>query len=197
MNESEKTKKSRQAYYLKNRDKILKKQKENKIKTREYKNKYKDKRRKELRALIDTYKQKCILCGETDLRCLEMHHKIQDDKKYLMRDLIRAVVKNDKAIEEINKCECLCSNCHRKHHHKEFKSIFWKIKYVQDIKSNSKCDCGESYWACLDFHHIKSEDKILGIGEMIRNKMYSIEDIIKEISKCRIMCSNCHRKEHK
>lgn len=117
MDENEKTKKRRQAYYLKNREKILKKQKENKSKTREYKNKYRDKRRKELRDLIDIYKSKCIICGETNLQC-------------------------------------------------------------------------------LDFHHIKPDDKILGIGEMIRNRKYSIEDITKEISKCKIICSNCHRKEH-
>lgn len=46
--------------------------------------------------------------------------------------------------------------------------------------------------ACLDFHHLK--DKEFNISNEIRN--LSIENLKKEINKCVVLCSNCHRKLH-
>lgn len=54
--------------------------------------------------------------------------------------------------------------------------------------------CSESTPICLDFHHINPEDKkyevstLVSAGNMIK--------VYEEISKCILICSNCHRKLH-
>lgn len=66
-------------------------------------------------------------------------------------------------------------------------------KFIESIKviCNS---CGENDVSCLDFHHKdpKNKDKSISIG--IRE--WGITRLKKEISKCEILCSNCHRKLH-
>ena len=56
--------------------------------------------------------------------------------------------------------------------------------------------CGEPHPACLDFHHKNKADKEMGIAQFCRTKVVSKEVIEKEISKCIVLCSNCHRKLH-
>lgn len=64
--------------------------------------------------------------------------------------------------------------------------------YVNAFKSLSKCvDCGESNPVVLDFDHVRGE-KILCISDMMRGA-YSLATIKKEIKKCEVRCSNCHR----
>lgn len=68
-----------------------------------------------------------------------------------------------------------------------------KIWY-QDYKASQKCKvCGESCWACLDFHHRDPNIKLTNVANMW-NAGFSIPNIIKEIAKCDVLCSNCHRK---
>lgn len=69
-----------------------------------------------------------------------------------------------------------------------------KVKWLKGIKQNLKCACGENHPACLDFHHSNSKTKEFSIASKIRN--YSKERILKEINKCIVLCSNCHRKLH-
>lgn len=72
------------------------------------------------------------------------------------------------------------------------KNLIW----FENYKKNMKCSkCGESHSACLDFHHLDPKNKKFGIGRII-NSTYSIETIEKEIDKCIVLCSNCHRKLH-
>tara|TARA_R110000782_G_scaffold234294_1_gene320456 strand:- start:200 stop:562 length:363 start_codon:yes stop_codon:yes gene_type:complete len=64
--------------------------------------------------------------------------------------------------------------------------------YVDAIKSISECvDCGESNPLVLDFDHVKGK-KVKCISDMVRCS-YSIDTIKKEIDKCELRCSNCHR----
>lgn len=68
-------------------------------------------------------------------------------------------------------------------------------KMISEIKSKSKCSkCPENHPACLTFHHI-NDNKEFNIGDAIRLG-YGKENILKEISKCEILCSNCHMKLH-
>lgn len=62
---------------------------------------------------------------------------------------------------------------------------------VRKIKDVPCKDCkGEYHWCVMDFDH--KENKEMNVSVMVRNAM-SKEDIMKEISKCDIVCSNCHR----
>lgn len=63
---------------------------------------------------------------------------------------------------------------------------------VYSILSTSSCkDCGVSDPVILEFDHIDPSTKLFNIGEgYLKNR----EDLLREISKCEIVCSNCHRK---
>lgn len=54
--------------------------------------------------------------------------------------------------------------------------------------------CGEKRWWVLDFHHRDSSTKEATIAKMLVT--CSREAILKEIDKCDVLCSNCHRDYH-
>lgn len=58
-----------------------------------------------------------------------------------------------------------------------------------------KCNrCGyNTNIVALEFHHIIQDTKEFNIG-MAANKSW--ESIVEEVSKCELLCSNCHRIEH-
>lgn len=64
--------------------------------------------------------------------------------------------------------------------------------YVRAIKEASPCkDCGKKYpHYVMDFDHLV--DKTANISRLVIN-FNSIESIQKEIDKCELVCSNCHR----
>ena len=68
-------------------------------------------------------------------------------------------------------------------------------KWFWDYKSGLKCSkCGECHVATIDFHH-KIGEKENGVSKMVADG-YSIERIHRELEKCEVLCSNCHRKVH-
>lgn len=67
-------------------------------------------------------------------------------------------------------------------------------KIVQDYKTehNICVDCKQPYPPCvLDFDHVDGEKEI-EISILV-NSGCSVEKLLKEIKKCEIRCSNCHR----
>jgi hypothetical protein len=69
--------------------------------------------------------------------------------------------------------------------------------WFQELKSKLVCsNCPEPDSICLDFHHLDPKDKSDTVSKLaaeLRNK----EIILKEIAKCIVLCSNCHRKLHR
>jgi len=76
-----------------------------------------------------------------------------------------------------------------------------KVKRVAIIRNiinklKIKCSqCGEDHPAILDFHHLNPKDKDFELAKAIAGG-YSKSRILKEIAKCIVLCSNCHRKLH-
>lgn len=69
--------------------------------------------------------------------------------------------------------------------------------YVDEYKIKRGClICGEFESVCLDCHHKFPKDKVMEISNLVRQG-YSLKTIKKELDKCVIICSNCHRKLHK
>ena len=66
---------------------------------------------------ITAWKQtlKCACCSESDVSCLDLHHKDEATKDYTIAKIKNRVSWTILA-REINKCIVLCSNCHRKTH---------------------------------------------------------------------------------
>ena len=63
-------------------------------------------------------------------------------------------------------------------------------------EQNLKCACcDESAVECMDFHHIDPSTKDRSVSELVGNNVSWIR-IIKEVNKCVVVCSNCHRKIH-
>jgi len=70
------------------------------------------------------------------------------------------------------------------------------IDYVDGVKKENGCKyCEEDDPVCLDFHHRDPLLKEHEIGKMVSFRM-GFDRIKKEISKCDVVCSNCHRKLH-
>lgn len=68
--------------------------------------------------------------------------------------------------------------------------------WFRDLKKTFKCSvCGESCWVCLDLHHINPSEKERTVMQLV-HRCCSKEMILKELSKCIVVCSNCHRKIH-
>jgi len=84
-------------------------------------------RKKKIYAWVDDYKSAmgCEVCGETDKRCLQLHHRKSSNKKKSVAALIGKgyVFKTVKA--EVGKCEVLCANCHSIHHYDDRRSGSW------------------------------------------------------------------------
>mgnify|MGYP007082003220 FL=1 len=68
--------------------------------------------------------------------------------------------------------------------------------WLKEYKSHLKCEvCGETHPATLDFHHKNPNEKDFNIARLTANRP-SVERLQKEIEKCCVWCSNCHRKHH-
>lgn len=97
-----------------------------------------------------------------------------------------------------------CNSTYLKQHYVNNKKYYInknnKRKYVisnwfKKFKSTLKCEiCGENDIACLDFHHIDKNEKEYNIAYL--SKFGSLSKLKNEISKCKVLCSNCHRKLH-
>ena len=75
----------------------------------------------------------------------------------------------------------------RRQHYEELK--LWLRQY----KSKLCCvECGENHPACLQFHHRNRAEKSFTISHIIGRTHISIKRLEKEISKCEILCGNCH-----
>lgn len=68
-------------------------------------------------------------------------------------------------------------------------------KQMVDYKGGSCMICGyKKYMGALDFHHLNPKEKDFNLAHM---KKYTFDEKIKkELDKCILVCSNCHREIH-
>lgn len=146
---------------------------------------------------------KCKECGETNIFKMSFHH-IDPLKKEINFNDYRwtrwSVTK-----KELDKCDLLCQNCHRKIHFNQSKVDKNHIRRIGKLilieYAGGKCvKCG--YNECpssLTFHHKEKSSKLFSIGSH-GNYAKSIQeindDLQNEIDKCILLCMNCHTLEH-
>lgn len=71
-----------------------------------------------------------------------------------------------------------------------------KLRQMAIDLKGGRCErCGYSKClSALEFHHLKSGKKDFGLSE--RGMTRSWEKVKKELSKCILVCANCHRELH-
>lgn len=81
------------------------------------------KRRRNLQVMLMEYlsDKGCVDCGEKDPIVLEFDHIDPKTKTASVANMIRHLRNVDKVLEEINKCEIRCANCHKRRTAKQFK----------------------------------------------------------------------------
>lgn len=129
--------------------------------------------------------KKCGTCKEVkniDCFCLDKSKK--DGHQYICKECrkiyIRQHYKNNKQYYK------------DKAHNNRQKTRIWFKNYKYTLKCEN---CGfNKHPSALDFHHI-GNNKEFNVSQM-RCLDMGINRILKEISKCRILCANCHRILH-
>jgi transposase len=68
------------------------------------------------------------------------------------------------------------------------------IAFIREQKQGKPCvDCREDYpYWMLEFDHLPGHEKLFTIGGR-RARDFTIQQLIDEIAKCDIVCSNCHK----
>ena len=187
--DKQRQKEAQKKHYLKNKDKYREGIKSRRRRNNEY---------------VYSLKTRCCECGIDDKICLDFHHV--NGKSNTVSQLIRNATTIEKLQIEISKCEVICGNCHRKRHEpliiedgsnwrnfgeRRIKKRRWFIDFIK----LSKCKaCSEDDSRCLEFHHL--EDKRFTIAYLLASG-HSLDYLKEEIDKCEVLCTNCHRKEHR
>jgi hypothetical protein len=111
----------------------------------------------------------------------------KDRSKYQSEEYKAYIKEYNKLWYERNKAKRLAQNYERK---------IKMAELLQENKSNLHCaDCGETHPAVLYFHHRNPEEKEFNVADFVRLGK-SPEALMKEISKCIVLCANCHAKRH-
>jgi len=101
------------------------------------------------------------------LRAYQKNHR--KDPAYRKEELQRIKLKKKRLKEWVNQIKLLIGGCER---------------------------CGERDIACLDFHHTNESEKLYEISRLLSDCAPK-EKILAEMSKCELICCNCHRKHHR
>ncbi len=74
----------------------------------------------------------------------------------------------------------------------------WRMSEAHRIKiDNGCCICGETTLCVLDFHHLHGNSKGADGGILVTRAAHcSDRQFRNELSKCVVLCANCHRKVH-
>lgn len=68
------------------------------------------------------------------------------------------------------------------------------MQFLRQLKSARCLDCGAGFPpVAMDFDHRKSETKRDNVSRIAAGPEFSMADLKAEISKCELVCANCHR----
>jgi HNH endonuclease len=167
-----------------------------------------DKRRAIARAYITDLLRAgvCTDCGLTDPAVLEFDHV--GPKWMEVGKLVREAYRLSRIKEEIENCELVCANCHRRR--TALRARAWRVDpewrtkrcirplrrrnrlFLLEYLGSTPCvDCGEADPVVLDFDHVGT--KRYGVVQLA-DRETSIASLEREIAECQVRCANCHRR---
>ncbi len=91
-------------------------------------------------------------------------------------------------------CSITCKNSfHQSYSAQKKRGLSRKLHLVSSLGGEcSKCGYSSNL-AALSFHHIRDKEFKLDVRSLSNRK---IDPIIKEVAKCKLLCSNCHAEFH-
>jgi hypothetical protein len=164
--------------------------------------------RMRLQRIVDDWKvQGCIDCGYQDIRAIDPDHRDAEAKVNHLSRLVTLCASAARIQAELAKCDPRCARCHRQRTQVQRPNSWrqrdrlppsWRRRLeLQDFNDELKLalgcsDCGWAGWARgLDWDHTRGT-KHYGIS-MLVNDRWPTAIIIRETSKCDVVCANCHR----
>lgn len=79
----------------------------------------------------------CKMCGTRDFRCLDFHHRDSGTKSFCIGSNV--CTKYEKIRDEMDKCDVLCSNCHRILTYEEYHSESHSNKSENPFSERDGC----------------------------------------------------------
>lgn len=147
----------------------------------------------------------CQVCGLKDERSWLFDFDHLRDKRSLVSRMISHRL--DKIVAESEKCQVLCSNCHRETTYRralgttepvppkkclQVPVLMRNWQALLEFKNRPCMDCGRSYhFSAMDCDHRDPKTKAGDPSNMARQN--SEAKFLAELSKCDVVCSNCHR----
>jgi transcriptional regulator with XRE-family HTH domain len=167
-----------------------------------------DKRRAIARAyVLDLLRTNvCTDCGLADPAVLEFDHV--GPKRMEVGKMVREAYRLSRIKAEIENCELVCANCHRRR--TAVRARAWRVEpkwkaeratrplrrrnflFLLEHLKNAHCvDCGQSDPVVLDFDHVGVKRR--GVVQLA-DRESSIASLKREIAECQVRCANCHRR---
>lgn len=202
-------------YYEANKEEILRKRKEwrkaNKDRVNKRAKELRDKRNGPKKQTDYALKKKIYLFAKSDQFCADcgglfpeymydLDHVV-GEKVFKISQWSSKDVTPQMLMDEIDKCQVVCSNCHRVRTWKRRGESRKKLdgeaekrkQFIENLKATSPClDCGKFFHPhAMDFDHVPERGpKSFGL---YHGHYQSWDGLYAEIAKCDLVCSNCHR----
>ena len=150
-----------------------------------------------------------------EFRILEFDHLPEDeqrkrgiigeDEDFIKKRKGVSSFQNEKDMrKESEITQMLCCKCHiivtisrEKGKKDRYGEEYDKYEYANFLKKEKGCEvCGfkdENLLRYLEFDHLDPKDKIMNVSNMTQDNNYSLNDLIEECEKCRILCRSCHK----
>ncbi|MHB8597334.1 MAG: hypothetical protein ACYDER_11050 [Ktedonobacteraceae bacterium] len=201
------------------------------VRRRNYREVRQEKRTQERQDMVSYYRQykaslRCMKCGENDPACLNFHHRNKHEKTHNVSYYIYLYPNLKKFMQEVEKCDVLCANCHFIEHWQERdeNADIFEYQRLQEQFANTKGwlarkkirEKFERLETIIWLYRYKrtivcelcgaNHPACLQFHHVDRNNKLgevgnlasgsNIKKLMREINRCQVLCANCHSKLH-